>query len=59
MGFLFAILALASNPAPAQPAITLPAIVITASAPRTAWMCSTPRELVQGSGTVRTCEVGK
>jgi len=32
---------------------TLPVTVITASAP--AWVCSAPRDLLQGSGSVRTC----
>lgn len=43
-----------------QAPVTLPTMTIEASPPAGSLVrCSAPRELTQGSGTVRTCEVAR
>ena len=51
---MFSIIFLLSSLSVEAPKVqTLPVTVITASAP--SWVCGAPRELLQGSGSVRTC----
>lgn len=64
---MFALLAFFLSSPTTPPVYTIPETVIVSSppahvhvrAPASAWHCSAPRELVQGSGTVRTCERAK
>lgn len=40
--------------------VTLPTMTIVAKAPKTPTMvCGAPRDLVQGSGTVRVCKIAR